>query len=58
MIYDLSCLSDIQSVRESEDKHRQQLNDANRREGILLKTLTEKEREISDLAVSEIHTGG
>lgn len=43
---------DIQVLRESEEKCRQQVSDVTRRESMLLKSLTEKEREIADLAVS------
>ncbi|XP_067945992.1 pre-mRNA-splicing regulator WTAP-like [Watersipora subatra] len=41
---------DIQALRDAEEKYRQQVTDITRRESMLLKTLTEKEREISDLA--------
>lgn len=47
-----SIAADTQSTKESDDKCRQQLVEATKRETMLLKTLTEKEREISDLAVS------
>ena len=45
-------IADVQALRESEEKCRQQVVDVTRRESMLLKSLTEKEREISDLAVS------
>ena len=47
-------IADVQALRESEEKCRQQVADVTRRESMLLKSLTEKEREISDLAVSVI----
>lgn len=44
-------VADVQALRESEEKCRQQVVDVTRRESMLLKSLTEKEREIADLAV-------
>lgn len=41
-----------QALKESEEKYRLQLADATKREAVLLKSLTEKERETNDLAVS------
>jgi len=45
---------ELTKLGESEEKTRQQLAEVTRREALLLKTLTEKEREIADLAVSTL----
>lgn len=65
MIFDICCqklldnytdwfcyeLVNAQALKESEEKYRLQLADATKREAVLLKSLTEKERETNDLAV-------